>query len=287
MFIRSDVTDVSLTVAYSNLAGSQIVVSAGGNMKTNFMSVIGYSSIHIGSASTVKWGNTKLRVALVLDNTGSMSSSSKLTALKTATNNLLTQLKDAVVTDRDVYVSIIPFVKDLNVGSSSYDQLWIDWSDWDSNNGTCSKSGYSNQDSCTSHGTCSISYKTSQSSCTGAGGTWTAATWTSANHNTWNGCVTDRGNSGSPSSGNYDTNVETPKTGIIASGLDLQLDRHGAVQPSHLAVAAPERKATGPAARPGLLLPAMTDRFGGTMRPSGAPKTTSPGGGYLSRLFDN
>src|SRR5262249_39339168 len=41
--------------------------------------------------------------------------------------------------------------------------------------------------------------------------------WTPANHNTWNGCVTDRGNSASPSSGNYDTNVDTPKTGISAS----------------------------------------------------------------------
>ncbi len=216
MFNRPDVAEVSFTTSYNNVAGSEIVVTAGGTVKANFMGVIGYPTMHIGSTATVKWGNTKLRISLVLDNTGSMASDGKLTALKTATKNLITQLKDAAVTDGDVYVSIVPFVKDVNVGASNRDQLWIDWSDWDDHNGTCSKSGYSSKDSCTSHGTCSKNYS-SQSKCVNNGGTWTPATWTSANHNTWNGCVTDRGNSNSPSSGNYDTNVEPPKTGILAS----------------------------------------------------------------------
>ena len=50
--------------------------------------------------STSNWGNTRLRVALVLDNTGSMADDGKMTALKTATNNLLTQLKSARQPDR-------------------------------------------------------------------------------------------------------------------------------------------------------------------------------------------
>jgi hypothetical protein len=37
------------------------------------------------------------------------------------------------------------------------------------------------------------------------------------NHNTWNGCVTDRGDSNAPSSGNYDTNVVAPTTSITAT----------------------------------------------------------------------
>ena len=49
-----------------------------------------------------------------------MASSDKMTALKTATHNLLDQLKDAASVNGDVYVSIIPFVKDVNVGSASY-----------------------------------------------------------------------------------------------------------------------------------------------------------------------
>ena len=39
-----------------------------------------------------------------------------MTALKTASQNLLTQLKSAAITPEDVYVSIVPFNKDVNVG---------------------------------------------------------------------------------------------------------------------------------------------------------------------------
>jgi len=41
-------------------------------------------------------------------------------------------------------------------------------------------------------------------------GVWTAAIWTPRNHNTWNGCVMDRGDPDAPNSGNYDTNVAAP-----------------------------------------------------------------------------
>src|SRR5258708_34002607 len=105
-----------------------------------------------------------------------MSQSTKLTALKPATQNLLTQLKNAAQTNGDVYVSIIPFVKDINAGASNYNQSWIDWTDWDAANGTCSKSSYTSKSTCTSN----------------------KGTWTPKNHNTWNGCITDRDQ-------NYDT----------------------------------------------------------------------------------
>src|SRR6202035_1235783 len=87
------------------------------------------------------WGNSRLRVALVLDNTGSMADSGKITALKTATQNLLTQFKNAATNNGDVYVSIIPFVKDVNVDPSNYAATWIDWTDWNANNGACSGGG--------------------------------------------------------------------------------------------------------------------------------------------------
>src|SRR5204862_7245483 len=113
--------------------GSQRTVNASGTVPVTFMKVAGLSSLNSNVTSTVKWGNSRLRVALVLDNTGSMADSGKITALKTATNNLLTQLKNAVVNNGDVYVSIIPFVKDVNVDPVNYNQSWISWTDWNSN----------------------------------------------------------------------------------------------------------------------------------------------------------
>jgi hypothetical protein len=142
----------------------------------------------------------------VLDNTGSMSQSGKITALKSATNSLLTQLQDAASQNGDVYVSIIPFVKDVNVGPVNYSQTWIDWTDWDAANGSCSNWNYSDKKSCTQAG----------------------KTWTPDNHNTWNGCVTDRGtpiwnvSTPAPSTLNTDTNVTPPAVGNTATLLPAE-----------------------------------------------------------------
>jgi Flp pilus assembly protein TadG len=195
LFNRTDVNNIVITPTYTTSGGSQIVVTATGSVPTTFTKVLGMSSVNINVSSTVKWGNSRLRVALVLDNTGSMSQHGKITALKTATNNLLTQLQGAASQNGDVYVSIIPFVKDVNVDSVNYTQTWIDWTDWDNNNGSCSSWWYNDKPSCT-----------------GAG-----KTWTPDNHNTWNGCVVDRGNSSGPSTLNTDTNVTAVAVGNTAT----------------------------------------------------------------------
>jgi Flp pilus assembly protein TadG len=187
------------------------------------LKLVGMStSFPVGAHTEVVWGNSRLRVALVLDNTGSMSQSGKIGALKTATANLLTQLQNAANVNGDVYVSIIPFVKDVNVGSSNYAATWIDWTAWNAANGSnqCSISGHSSQSSCTSAAVCSNTQYTTKSTCQSHSGTWTHGVWSwvPANHNTWNGCVTDRGISGGPgTSADYDQTVDVPSAGIIAS----------------------------------------------------------------------
>ncbi len=189
--------DVALTATYTS-SNSQILVHGSAEVPTSFMSIMGIHDVVISGSSTSTWGTTRLRVALVLDNTGSMSSSGKMDALKTATTNLLSQLKSAVTTAGDVYVSIVPFVKDVNLGAANYTSDWIDWTDWDAANGTCS--GYT-------HGS-----PRSKSTCLARNGSWTPL-----GHQYWNGCVIDRGNSGGPSVDDYDTNVTAPSTSITAS----------------------------------------------------------------------
>ena len=66
-------------------AGQQVVVLASANLKANFMSMAGISTMKVGAVSQVKWGNMRLRIALVLDTTGSMKDDGKMTALKGAT----------------------------------------------------------------------------------------------------------------------------------------------------------------------------------------------------------
>ncbi len=200
LFNRPEAKNIEISATYSANGGSSISVNGSVSVPTNFAQLIGYSSLTIAGSSTTKWSSSRLRVALVLDNTGSMAAHGKLNALKTATGNLLSQLQAAASTNDDVYVSIIPFVKDVNVNAINHAAAWIDWTDWNANNGTCSKG---------KHGSNGSGQGTTQSSCSG--------TWTPANHNTWNGCVVDRGRANAPDPANYDTNVVTPTPNIKAT----------------------------------------------------------------------
>jgi len=173
-FSRPGTSTVVVTATYTSNP-STLTVSATGSISTTFMKVMGISSMALNSTSTVTWGMTRLRVALVLDNTGSMSSANKMTALKTAAKNLIAQLQAAASTNGDVYVSIIPFAKDVNVDPVNYSQTWVKFADpnvtddWDDNNGSCSKGNASTKSSCTSQYSCSISGNYSQSTCTSDG----------------------------------------------------------------------------------------------------------------------
>ena len=200
LFNRPEAKSINISASYTTSGGSQVVVNGSAQVPASFLGIIGYQNIPVTGTSTTKWGSSRLRVALVLDNTGSMADDGKMTALKSAAHGLLSQLQGAVTTNGDVYVSIIPFSKDVNVGSSYYNANWIDWTDWNSDNQNCSGGG-------------------------GWGG-WgggfsgnfgSGSNCSAANHNTWNGCVTDRGNSNSPSTSNYDQNVTAPSTSITAS----------------------------------------------------------------------
>lgn len=182
LFNRPEAQSVSITATYTTNGGSQVIVTGSANVATNFMQVMGFHTLGVSGQATAKWGFTRLRVALVLDNTGSMADSNKITELKTATNNLLTQLQGDAQQNGDVYVSIIPFVKDVNLGASNYNASWIDWTDWNSANQTCS--GHGRNFSCSPN-----------------------------DHSTWNGCVVDRGDENGPDTGNYDTNVVAPAAG--------------------------------------------------------------------------
>ena len=175
---------VSTTYTASTSKGSTIQVNGSGLVTTSFMKVAGFPNINFNSSSTTAWGNVRMRVAMALDNTGSMAQDGKIGALRTAAASLVDQLSALAKDPGDVYISVVPFAKDVNVGSSNYNQSWIDWTDWDAANGTCSSNWYN-----------------SQSSCLSAGKTWTAK-----NHNTWTGCVADRTQP-------YDTQSTAPSLG--------------------------------------------------------------------------
>src|SRR2546421_5636979 len=223
MFNHPEAKNLVITPTYTTAGGAQLTVAVNGAVDATFMKIMGYNTIPLGSTSTVKWGNNRLRVALVLDNTGSMAEAGKIDALKTASKNLLTQLKTAATTNDDVYVSIIPFNKDVNVGKNNYTSS-IRWDLWDSTNSNAGGNTFSgsicfngtlwqvNGTSWTNGGSCS-----GQSSGICFQGTlwnWNGVSFASggscSGHGNWNGCVTDRDQ-------DYDTNNTAPSASIQAT----------------------------------------------------------------------
>ena len=187
VFNRTGVNNIKVTPTYTTSDGSKLVVAGTGTVPTSFMRVVGINQMNIDVSSTIRWGITRLRVALVLDNTGSMASAGKMTALKTAAKSFLTQMQSTAGANGDVYVSIIPFAREVNAGKTNYSASWVDFTDhdkddgWDSNNGKCQGANILDQDLCEK----------------------AKLTWTPASHDTWNGCVTDRDQ-------NYDTTNAAP-----------------------------------------------------------------------------
>ena len=115
-------------------------LKASGSLTTDFMKLAGYRTMNLGVGSTASWGNTHLRVALALDATGSMGQHGKLPAMQQAAKKLIDQLKANAKGPDDLYVSLIPFSTHINT-ASNYQKSWLDWTEWEEENGSCSKGG--------------------------------------------------------------------------------------------------------------------------------------------------
>ncbi|MDQ8726289.1 pilus assembly protein [Bradyrhizobium sp. LHD-71] len=194
LYTHSEVADVSFNATYTPNAGNgaSVEVIASGSVQTDFMKFASITDMPINVASTTKWGNIRYRIALALDNTGSMSSASKMEELKKAANKLIGDFYDMATTNEDVYISIVPFARDVNIGTDKKDANWIRWTEWDNDNKkkVCTKSQY-----------------TTKRKCEDNGGTWNTVT---APHTDWNGCVMDRDQ-------DFDTTNTPPDPAVTAT----------------------------------------------------------------------
>ncbi len=116
--------------------GQKIELTTNVEMPTTLMGLVNVDTMKVAAKSEVTWGQTKLWVALVLDNTGSMSETDadgnkKIDSLKDATHNVLNILQSAASEDGDVQVSIVPFSKAVKIGTSHVNDTWLTWTDWE------------------------------------------------------------------------------------------------------------------------------------------------------------
>jgi Flp pilus assembly protein TadG len=168
-----ELRNIAVTAKYtfSPSSGSSVETTATGKIDTSFAKVVGYPTMDLNTKSTTTWGNTRTRIALALDSTGSMKDHGKMSAMQTAAKKLVDQLSANAQNPGDVYISLIPFAEFINTGSLITNKPWLDWSDWEETNGDCNVN----------------SGDKSKTRCSQKGGSWTPD-----NHVLWNGCITDR-----------------------------------------------------------------------------------------------
>ena len=140
----------TITATYSNVSNPQLVMSATAVIKTFFLGLppLNMSRPSMSALPRPSRGANRGCASPWFSTTPGRWRIPARYALQTATKNLLAQLKAAAANNGDVYVSIIPFVKDVNVGGTNYSATWIDWTDWNANNGTCSMGNATTQSSC-------------------------------------------------------------------------------------------------------------------------------------------
>ena len=75
LYADKDAQGVSIAATYtpgSGTTGNTVKVDGTGSIVTDFMKVAGFPTMGFNATSTSTWGTSLLRVALVLDTTGSM-----------------------------------------------------------------------------------------------------------------------------------------------------------------------------------------------------------------------
>jgi len=200
LYTNTSAQSLSISATYtaaSSSSNATVQVTGSGSIPTEFMKIAGFPNLGFGATATSTWGANLLRVALVLDNTGSMANYNKLASLQNAAKSLVTQLSNLAVNPGDVYISVIPFEIDVNVGTSNVNASWLRWDQWDPTNYPNSSYPWQTY--------CSGGYWMTYAQCVGHGYTWNHTP--TIDKTLWNGCVTDR-----DKSSNYDVTSTAPSS---------------------------------------------------------------------------
>jgi Flp pilus assembly protein TadG len=93
-----------------------------------FKGVLGSAETCFAADAEAKRGKNHLEVALVLDNTGSMTANDRIVHLRNAAKLLVDRLEAAskTSTTRTVKVSLVPFVTAVNIKGEGFNNAWMD-----------------------------------------------------------------------------------------------------------------------------------------------------------------
>lgn len=127
----------AVTDATINVREGQLILTASITVPTSFVALVGVPNVSATLLAEATRKRLNLEVAMVLDNSGSMLSSSRMTRLKEAAASATDILFDYKDTQPNVYIGIVPFAQFVNVGPDNRTASWM------SQTGTTPMSPYS------------------------------------------------------------------------------------------------------------------------------------------------
>jgi hypothetical protein len=90
--VLSDNIHVTYLPKDTTTGTSQVVISGSGYVTSDFMKIAGFPQLNFNTGATATWGYSRMRVAMVLDNTGSMDQNGKMPAMQTAAKDMIDTL---------------------------------------------------------------------------------------------------------------------------------------------------------------------------------------------------
>lgn len=113
-------TAVNFTVSIS---GDIVTASASAQVDTTVMRVVGVDTIGVEESSEVTRSIRGLELAMVLDNTGSMTSNNNIGALRTAAQELVDILFGGHADHPTLRVAVVPYSASVNPGAAAADLI--------------------------------------------------------------------------------------------------------------------------------------------------------------------
>ncbi|MEQ1520038.1 MAG: pilus assembly protein TadG-related protein [Aestuariivirga sp.] len=179
------------------ITGAAIDLEASHSFPTTIMSLTGIEEINLSSHSQIMKAMRPIEIALVMDTTGSMASSSKLAGAKTAARDLLSTIYGgsaaSVPESEYLRVALVPFAAGVRLNPSAYD-FNLNWIDTTGAN-PLSTVNFTD---------------TSWNNYT----TWGKLKKTSTTYHTWNGCVEARMRGDDAANTDYNVNDVAPTSGV-------------------------------------------------------------------------
>lgn len=129
--IAERINDTRISVAVNaadiivNEADGTLYLKATIDVPMTFVALVGIQNMTASVVSQATRKKLFMEIAMVLDNSGSMAWSNRMTNLKAAAKNAADILFDYQDSQPNTYISVVPFNFWVNVGSSNWNESWM------------------------------------------------------------------------------------------------------------------------------------------------------------------